>query len=577
MQRILGGLCRQERVPNGVLKSKPRGFRPTKLPTLTLYVITAVLLALTSTALATPTVRFSTFLGGNAVDNITAVVIDRGGHIYVTGHTVSNNFPIEHALQDTRAAEDDIFIAKLCSTGDTLEFCTYFGGNGNDQATGIAIDSAGRVWVCGWTTSTDLRTVMPLQAQNAGYEDALIVCMSGAGDSLLFSSYLGGNGQDRASDLVVDNYGSVGVVGSTSSSNFPMVKALIDTLAGTASDAFVCKINTTSKSLSYSTYFGGSGADNAVGIVIDTEGAIYISGTTSSPDLPVVQPLQDTLMGGFDLFVAKIDSSGAPLIRSTYWGGIQNDVPRGMALASDGKVIIAGRTHSADYPLHLPLQDSCHSCASQYEGFVTAFDKMSGAVQFSTYLGGALGDDEASAVVADKNGKIIVVGWTSASDFPTTKPLQSETSGLREAFVSIISSNGDSSEFSTFYGGGGDDEAQAVAMVNGMIIVAGKTGSSDFPLQNPWLHQYAGGSSDGFVARLDYDDDPSLCGDYDGSGSVDVADIVHLIQFIFAYGSPLLDGRGGDVDCDGGPSIADAVYMISYIFTHGAPPCALCK
>ncbi len=579
MQRILAERCRQERIPDGatINGEDRRSDFSRDLPMLTLHLITALLLVLTSTALAAPTVRFSTFLGGSAADNITDVAIDREGHIYVTGQTTSDNFPIVHALQDARAAEDDIFIAKFCPTGDTLEFCTYFGGNGNDQATGIAVDSAGRIWVCGGTTSTDLRMVMPLKAQNSGYEDALIVCLSSAGDSLLFSSYLGGNGNDRASDLVVDNYGSVGIVGSTSSSDFPTVSALIDTLAGAATDAFVCKINATSKALSYSTYFGGSGTDNAVGIVIDPEGAIYISGTTNSPDLPVVQPLQDTLMGGFDLFVAKIDPSGIPLIGSTYWGGVQDDVPRGMALASDGKVIIVGKTYSTDYPLHLPLQGFCRSCPSLSDGFVTAFDMTTGSVQFSTYLGGVSGDDEASAVVADKNGKIIVVGWTLASDFPTMMSLQSESAGLREVFVSIISSDGDSSEFSTLYGGVGDDKALAVAAANGVIIVAGKTGSSDFPLQNPWLYQYAGGWSDGFVARLDYDDDPSLCGDYDGSGGIDIADLVHLIQFIFAQGGPLLDGHNGDVDCDGGPSIADAVYLISYMFTHGASPCASCK
>ncbi len=593
MQRILAGLCRQERIPDGARKVATK-VAPTNrlrntsaiacrsdfsrdLRTLLIFCAIAFLVPLTSTSHATPTVRFSTFLGGNAADNITDVAIDRGGHIYVTGQTSSDNFPIVNALQDTRAAQDDIFIAKFCPTGDTLEFCTYFGGNGNDQTTGIAIDSAGRIWVCGGTTSTDLRTVMPLQAEKSGYEDALIICVSGTGDSLLFASYLGGNGQDRASDLVVDNYGSVGVVGSTSSSNFPTVKALIDTLAGTAADAFVCKINATSKTLSYSTYFGGSGADNAVGIVIDEQGAIYLSGMTNSHDLPVAQPLQDTLLGGFDLFIAKIDFSGVSLIRSTYWGGVQDDVPRGMALASDGKVIIVGKTYSADYPLHLPLQNSCPSCPSLSDGFVTVLDMTSGAVQFSTYLGGVLGDDEATAVATDKDGKIIVVGCTSASDFPLIMPLQNETSGLQEAFISIISPDGGSSEFSTFYGGGGDDEPRTVAVVSGMIIVAGKTGSSDFPLQNPWLSQYAGGPSDGFVARLDYDDDPSLCGDYDGSGSVDIADVVHLIQFIFAQGGPLLDGHNGDVDCDGEPSIADAVYMVAYIFTNGAPPCALCR
>jgi hypothetical protein len=619
VQRFLARLCRQERIPDGACtppasvgclrmrschnpnshpggwgtrnlgqmwtsaahnttKSKPRGFRPAKLlAVLTLYVMATLFLPLTSPTLAAPTVRFSTFLGGNVTDNITDVAIDHSGHIYITGQTNSDNFPIVHALQDMRAIADDIFIAKFCPTGDTLEFCTYFGGNGTDQATGIAIDSAGHIWVCGWTTSTDLRTVMPLKAQNSGYDDALIVCLSSAGDSLLFSSYLGGNGNDRAGDIAVDNFGSVVVVGSTGSSNFPTVNALIDTLAGTESDAFVCKINATSKALSYSTYFGGSGVDNAVGIAIDAAGAIYLSGTTNSPDLPVVQPLQDTLMGGIDLFVAKIGPSGVPLVRSTYWGGTKDDIPRGMAFASDGKVIIVGKTYSADYPLHLPLQNSCPSCPSLSDGFVTALDLTSGAVQFSTYLGGVFGDDEATAVVADKNGKIIIVGWTLASDFPVTMPLQSGTAGLRETFIAIISHDGDSSEFSTFYGGGSNDEARAVTVANGMIIVAGKTGSSDFPLQNPWLQQYAGGSSDGFVVRFDYDDDPSLCGDYDGSGVLDIADVVHLVQFIFAHGNPLLDGYNGDVDCDGGPSIADAVYMVSYVFTHGAQPCALCK
>jgi len=626
VQRVLAGLCRQERIPDGACapspltplppeerksysplikgdsggcysaygkraynpldppllrgktrKSKPRGFRPTKLRTLLILCAIAFLVALTSTALAAPTVRFSTFLGGNAADNITHVAIDRAGHIYVTGYTYSNNLPIEHALQDTRAAENDIFIAKFCPTGDTLEFCTYFGGNGNDQATGIAIDNAGLIWVCGWTTSTDLRTVMPLQAQNAGYEDAFIICLSSAGDSLLLSSYLGGVDNDRASDIVADPTGNICFVGSTTSTDFPTANALIDTLAGTAADAFLCKIETPSLIPRFATYFGGSGADYAVGIVVGADGAIYVCGSTNSIDLPVIGPSQDTLAGGYDLWIAKIDSLGSTLIGSTYWGGTQDDIAQGMALTSGGKVIIVGKTYSADYPLHLPLQDSCRSCPSLSDGFVTVLDKMLGAVQFSTYLGGASDDDEASAVVADKDGKVIVVGWTSASDFPTTIPLQSETAGLREAFVSIISSDGDSSEFSTFYGGGGDDEARAVAVVNGMIIVAGKTGSADFPLQNPWLNKYAGGPADGFVARFDYDDDPSLCGDYDGSGILDIADVVHLIQFIFAQGGPLLDGHNGDVDCDREPSITDVVYMIGYVFTNGAPPCALCK
>jgi len=527
--------------------------------------------------LAESQVSYSTFFGGSGADNITDIAIDSEGHIYITGHTNSDNLPIQNALQDSRAAADDIFVARFSPAGDTLEFCTYFGGNGTDQATGMTLDVDGNIWVCGWTTSNDLRTVLPMQAQNSGDEDAFVLCLSDDGDSIILSSYVGGIGDDRAVDIATDPTGSVCFVGSTSSSDFPSANALYYDLNGSEADAFLYKIDTPSLTPRFATYFGGTGTDRAVGVVVDDDASIYICGWTNSTDLPMVGASQDSPAGGYDIWVAKIDSVNSMLIGSTYWGGEEDDIPRGMSFTRSGAVSIVGSTYSPNYPVFLALQDSCQSCPDSPDGFVTTFDRMSGAVQFSTYLGGSSGADEVRGVTADEENRIIVDGWTEADDFPTALPVQGKAAGLRECFVSIISSDGGSCQFGTFYGGTGDDEAHAVVSVSGAVVIAGKTGSSDFPLQNPWLHEYAGGSSDGFVARLDVESDPSLCGDYDGSGDLNVADVVHLVQFIFQHGDSLHDGHGGDVDCDGMPTVTDAVFMVAYIFAHGDPPCGLCK
>ena len=259
-------LPRGEGKSNSVAASRPRlaaNSRQAKTTAAHSIVVLVIMFAtaLPSASADAATVGFSTFFGGNASDQINDVAIDQVGNVYFTGYTNSDNFPIVRALQDSRASQGDMFVAKITGGGDSLAFSTYLGGNGNDQATGIAIDSRGRIWICGWTTSTNLATVAPIQAQNGGGSDAFVYCLSNHGDSVLFASYLGGSGNDRAADIAVDAAGNVYITGSTNSVNFPVVDALIDTLAGTEWDAFICKINAATKTLRFSSYFGGSGAD----------------------------------------------------------------------------------------------------------------------------------------------------------------------------------------------------------------------------------------------------------------------------------------------------------------------------
>jgi hypothetical protein len=533
-------------------------------------------LTLTSAVLADdPAIRFSTWFGGSSGDVITDVALDTSGNVYLTGFTTSDNFPLARPLQDLRAGQDDIFIAKFNHTGDTLLFSTYLGGEGNDQAVAMALDSHGNLWITGWTTSTNFPRVAPLQAQLKGESDAFVVCLSGNG-ALLFSTYLGGSGSDRANRLVIDHNDNVHVVGSTNSVNFPVVNALIDTLAGSAMDAFVCRIDATTRTVEYATYFGGSGAESGIGIAVATDGTMYFAGTTDSPDLPTHNPLDDTLSGGIDLFVASIRASGQQLLWSTYYGGASDDIVRSLTLSANGDLIIAGKTLSANLPLYLPLQDSCRSCPALSDGFVLALDKNNGARRFCTYLGGATGEDEIRSVTTDDLRNVLLAGSTTSVDFPLVSASQGIPVGMRECFVAMLTPDGGSLALSSYFGGSNNDEALAVANTEGLIAIAGKTQSNDLPVQNSWQHQYGGGSADGFVVVV-APHEKSFCGDLDGSGELNVSDVVFLILYIFADGGLPHDERGGDVDCDGAPTITDAVYLINYIFGSGGPPCSNCR
>ncbi len=212
----------------------------------------------------------------------------------------------------------------------------------------------------------------------------------------------------------------------------------------------------------------------------------------------------------------------------------------------------------------------------QSDGYVTALEKTTGVLQFSTYFGGQ-GEDVVRAVAATTSqGVVLISGWTTSTDFPLASPLTYGPAGMADAFVAIIDAAGSTVRFSTLFGGENNDEAVALSVVGSAIVIAGKTRSNDLPIQNPLQQHFGGGPWDGFVTRIDIDDN-SLCGDFDRSQDIDIADVVYMVRYIFADGNPPLDSRKGDVDCDGAPTLSDAVYLITYIFGDGMAPCANCQ
>ena len=209
----------------------------------------------------------------------------------------------------------DAFVAKLNAAGNTLVYSTYLGGSGYDSGNGIAIDSAGNAYVAGDTYSGNFPVLYAFQGSNGGGQDAFVAKLNPSASALVWSTYLGGSGDDRANAIAVDASGNAYVTGGTTSTNFPIFLPLQSGNAG-GQDAFVTKFSSDGRTLAFSTYLGGSGgtvAANEMGtaIQVDASGNVYVTGMTSSPNFPTVNAFQSVRGGGIlDAFVSKLNPAG---------------------------------------------------------------------------------------------------------------------------------------------------------------------------------------------------------------------------------------------------------------------------
>jgi hypothetical protein len=303
-------------------------------------------------------VVYTTYLGGGGEDLSYGIAIDDLGNVYVAGMTDSPDFPTANPFQPALGGGRDAFVAKLNPDGSTLMYSTYLGGSGNEGRWGarIAVDATGNAYVVGGTESADFPTVNPLQAALAGKQDTFVAKLNPTGSALVYSTYLGGSGEEEDSDLAIDASGDVYVVGGTDSTNFPTAKAWQKVLGG-GQDAFVAKLNPTGSALIYSTYLGGKGKDFANSIAVGAAGHAYVTGGTDSPDFPTDRPVQAAFAGGeFDAFVTKFNSTGSALVYSTYLGGSGRDLYERIALDPAGNAYVAGLTNSPDFPTANPIQ-----------------------------------------------------------------------------------------------------------------------------------------------------------------------------------------------------------------------------
>jgi uncharacterized repeat protein (TIGR01451 family) len=442
-----------------------------------------------------PVLVYSTYLGGSAVDAAEGVALDSTGNMYVAGYVTSTNFPTANAFQAALGGPSDAFVTKLNAAGTALAYSTYIGGGGGDTASSIAVDATGAAYVVGDTASADFPTANAIQPTTAG-TDGFLLKLSPAGSALVYSTYLGGTGEDFAHHVALDPAGNAYVAGSTMSSNFPTANA-IQAAYGGSRDGFVLKVNPAGSAFVYSTYLGGTGLDIALGIDVDAAGSGYVTGWTNSLDFPTVNPIQASRNGLNDAFVTKLNAAGNAFVFSSYLGGSGTETGYGIAVDDAGVATATGETRSADFPTANAIDPLLGGTSDAY---VTKLNAAGTAFIYSTYLGGS-GGEVGEAVTLDGSGGALVTGQTLSADFPTVQPIQAAFGGVVDAFLSQLHPSGTSLLFSTYLGGSSGDAAKAVAAQGSNAVLAGVTGSPNFPTVNP-LQAANAGSQDAWIAKI---------------------------------------------------------------------------
>jgi len=473
---------------------------------------------------------YSTYLGGNAWEEISSTAVDGQGYVYVTGSTWSTDFPVRGQYQSDPGSENfDVFVSKIdpSKKGDaSLVYSTYLGGTDADGGSAIAVDNHGYVYVTGKTWSEnfpvknafqDHLEVTEEEANNDVFVVKLDPSRTGA-SSLLYSTYLGGVGDDQGQGIAADNNGNAYVVGMTYSTDFPLRNPFQAEVEGEFIEGFVTRLDTTksgSAGLVYSTYLGGKQADGCTAAAVDSSGNIYVTGWTNSADFPLKNSYQSA-RGFLDAFVARLNtanSGAASLLFSTYLGGSREDYGFDIAVDPDssGYAYITGPTRSSDFPTRGSYQKS----QGDDDAFVTKLDTTksgSSCLLYSTYLGGK-NDDKGCGISVDSSGDAFVTGVTESSNFPVRRSYQDRQGG-EDAFITQLdcSRSGSSSlVFSTYLGGKSSDGGLDIAVdssSNGSnVYVTGWTLSTDFPVMNQYKKDPGDLNYDGFIAKLSIEPD----------------------------------------------------------------------
>jgi hypothetical protein len=347
------------------------------------------------------------------------------------------------------------------------------------QGNGIAVDSAGNAYVTGNTVAVTFPTTPGAFQTSFGggscgtppntfaCSDAFVLKLNPAGSELVYSTFLGGRGDDSGNSIAVDAAGNAYVTGSTASTNFPTVAPLQPVFAGgtcglapntfQCAEAFVAKLNSTGSALLYSTYLGGSAGDLGSGIAVDTSGNAYITGSTDSTNFPTVSPLQAVPGGSGDAFVAKLNAAGSALLYSTYLGGNFADSGSGIAVDSSGNAYVTGSTSSTNFPTANPLHAAPGGSG---DAFVAKLNATGSALMYSTYLGGS-GIDQGSGIAVDSSGNAYITGSTDSRNFPTVNSIQAVFSGdtclntadsspCFDVFVAKLNAAGSALAYSTY-------------------------------------------------------------------------------------------------------------------------------
>lgn len=498
-----------------------------------------------------PTVNYLTFTGASGNEAARGIAVDAQGNTYIAGYTTSENLPgTGGTVQSTygggiqtHQSTGDAFVAKYAANG-SLTFMTYFGGNADDVAIGLALDAQSNVYVTGYTNSTNFRTtagvVQPAfagQGRGSLYHeggDAFVVKLNAAGNQLIYSTFVGGARDDRGVGIAVDAQGNAYVCGNTISSNFPVTAGAVQASygGGVASeiyeggDGFVFRLNPTGTQLIFSTYLGGTQLETAGSVAVDGSG-VYVGGKTTSPNFPVsASAFQRTYGGGADNsaqpifklgdgFIMKLNLTGTAILYSTFLGGGGDDAVTSLAVDAAGAVYATGSTTSTNFPVTsgaAKLTYSGPASPISYllfgDGFVVKLNPTGAALAYGTYFGGA-GDDIGWDIKVDASGNAYVGGHTNSPNLTLTADAQQKTFGgsggqtqaVGDGLLLKLNPAGSQFLYMSYLGGNGDDAVAGLALdAAGDVYLTGSTASTNLAVSaNAAQKNYGGRNTAGLI------------------------------------------------------------------------------
>ncbi len=407
-----------------------------------------------------------------------------------------------------------------------MVYSSFLGNGYQDEGNGVVADAAGNLYLVGDTYSPTY-----------GDSDVLIRKIAPDGSGYVYIADIGGSDNDYGTGIAVDPNGSVYVGGYSASVDFPLANAFQNGNAGN-NNAIVLRLDPTGSTLIFSTYIGGSNDDRAMGLALDSQGDVYLTGGSASADFPTstgAYQVQNRAYsnGGVNCFVVEFDSQGNGIF-STYIGGTSEDIANAIAVDPQGNSYITGQTNSGNYPqVNNTFQHSQHG---GFDAFITEISSDATHFVWSTFAGGS-SDDFGYGIAVDAVGNTFVVGTTTSPDFPTDNAYQrTYQGGASDAFVMAYSPNGTNLIFSTFFGSHGTDDGNGIALdSNDNIYIAGDTDSDQFPVTAGAIQPTRKGNVDGVFAMFTPTGQQLTYSTFFGGSGNDTSSSVAVDQYGNAY------------------------------------------
>lgn len=430
----------------------------------------------------------------------------------------------------------------------TLSASTFLGGKGNDRGYAVVVGDDSKIYVTGYTlyANNDFPvTDGVLDKTYNGLYDIFIARFSPDLKTLEAATYLGGEGTEYVFSMVVDSSGSLYLSGVTNSSDFPVTaSAYQKSYGGGDYDTFVARISPDLSTLEASTFLGGKGLDYSSGLTLSPDGFVYLTGTTDSENFPVVGgPINSGPGGNYDVFVTRMSAGLETVSSSARIGGSDYDTGAAVVVNQQGKVFVAGRTRSSDFPVTPGIFDASYN--GDYDGFVIRLDNELTNLEASTFIGGS-NYDYLATLITGKSNDVFVAGYTASDDYPVvSNAFLTAREGSYDLFISRLSDNLKTLLASTYYGGDGDDRLRSIAQDDyGYIYIVGWTKSTDLSTTLGAYDRSHNGGWDGFIIKFPPSLTTLFAGTYLGGASDDFIYGVALDrdQNVFVTGYTLSSG-----------------------------------